>query len=60
MNFEYDISLQKDFNLSVLNNISEEPCGYCGGKMLVGEERAAGICSDCYWKAHEEIELGED
>ncbi len=26
-------------------------CEGCGGKILVWEEKAGGICSDCYWKA---------
>lgn len=37
----------------LLDSDSAMLCMMCGGKMSVGDQRAASMCGACYWKIHE-------
>ena len=34
-----------------LTTVSTKCCPGCGGSIYIGEEEAAGMCTDCYFRA---------
>lgn len=57
--FESQFELQSSRFVDA-DNISSNLCPDCKGPLTLGEEAAAGICTDCYFKhPHDDSSTGE-